>query len=286
MNLFIATSLILSVTLSLCSYGQVSTAIIENSLGTRSTALEKETEPSISRDISTSVSCVIDVLASPHHWDGSDAIMAGGVMLGLGGSFLLDDEMRSLAVRNQSSFNENVLVQIGNPYSTVLYVAPATVLLYFSGVAFENQWMRESGQMLGEALATIAIVQIPLSITIGRARPFFNEGNTSFKAFAGLDDDRASFFSGHSMVAFSLSTILSRQIDNPWVSVGLYSLAALGPWSRLYKDKHWFSDTFLGSALGVFVGNSIWKWHNEEDRSHLGVRIIPTGRGLSLVWVF
>jgi len=245
----------------------------------------QEDGKSVSHDISISVSCVIDVLASPLHWDGSDAILAGSTTLGLGGSFLLDDEMRDIAWRNQSNFNENVLVRIGHPYSTVLYVAPATVLLYFTGVASGNHWMRETGQMFGEALATIAIVQIPLSITIGRARPFFNEGNTSFKAFAGWNDDRASFFSGHSMVAFSLSTILSRQIDNPWASVGLYTLAALGPWARLYKDKHWFSDTFLGSALGVFVGNSIWKWHNKENESESGVRIIPNGRGLAVVWI-
>ncbi len=95
----------------------------------------------------------------------------------------------------------------------------------------------------------------------------------------------ASFFSGHSMIAFSFSTILSRQIDNTWASIGLYTLAALGPFARLYKDKHWFSDNVLGSVLGVFVGNSIWNWHHNNSET-ADVKIIPLPNSLSVVWVF
>ena len=261
-----------------CSYSQSVLAV--------SGQFEKETGPPVSSDISTSTRCVASVLTSPLHWDASDGLWAGGVALGLAGSALLDDEMRSLVRRNHSRFNDDVLVQIGHPYATVLYMGPSALAMYLSGVAFRNQWMRETGQMLVEAVATIGIIQLPLSITVGRARPFFNEGNASLKAFAGWNDDRASFFSGHSMVAFSFSAILSHQIDNEWASVGLYSLAALGPWARLYKDKHWFSDTFFGSALGVFVGNSIWKWHHTGDAMSANIKIVPTGQGALIAWVF
>ena len=240
---------------------------------------------SLSDDLSTSVACVGNVLTTPLRWSGKDALVAGSVVLGTAGAFLLDDEARDLSLRNHSAFAEDVLVEVGHTFSTVLYMGPSALALYFSGVALENQWMRETGQMLTEAVITAGIVQMPVSITVGRARPFFNEGNTSFRAFAGSNDDRASFFSGHSMIAFSFATILSKQIDNTWATIGLYTLATLGPYARLYKDRHWLSDTVLGSALGVFVGNSVWNWHKSESHSSADVRIIPSLNGVSLVWV-
>ncbi len=148
---------------------------------------------SLSNDISSSVQCIGNVLTLPLHWNGMDGIRAGSVIIGVAGSFLLDDEVRDLVLRNESRFNEDVLVRVGHPYSTVLYVGPAALVFYISGAVFENQWIRKTGQMLVEAVVTTGIIQIPLSITIGRARPFFNEGNTSFKLFAGTDDNRGVF---------------------------------------------------------------------------------------------
>lgn len=249
--------------------------------------LQNENEVSVSGDISSSAECIGDVLTSPFGWEGKDFILAGGVITAVAGSFLLDDEIRKLVLKNKSEFNENVSERAGHLYSTVLYVGPASLLFYFSGVAFENLWIRKTGQMLIEAVIITGIAQIPLSITTGRARPFFNEGNNSFKLFAGIDDNRASFFSGHSMIAFSFSTILSGQINNIWASFGLYSLAVLGPFSRMYKDKHWFSDSILGSALGYFVGQSILNWHKENDNiSDAHLNIYPMPSGLSFIWKF
>jgi membrane-associated phospholipid phosphatase len=241
---------------------------------------------SLSKDVSTSLQCIGSILTSPLGWNSLDGIKAGGVVIGVAGSFLLDDETRELVLRNKSRFNENVIVKIGHPYSTVLYVGPAALIFYLSGAVCENLWIRKTGQMLVEAVITTGVIQVPLSITIGRARPFYNEGNNSFKLFAGTDDNRASFFSGHSMIAFSFSTILSGQIDNVWASVGLYTLALLGPFARLYKDKHWFSDTVLGSALGIFVGNSILKWHQGKDDIGSKFNFIPLPNGISVSWIF
>jgi membrane-associated phospholipid phosphatase len=242
---------------------------------------------SFSDDISSSVHCIGDVLTAPLQWGSNDLIMSGIVITGVAGSFLLDDEIRNLVLKNKSSFNENVLERTGHLYSTVLYVGPAALIFYLSGAVFEDRWVRTTGQMLVEAVIITGIVQIPVGITTGRARPFFNEGNNSFKLFAGTDDNRASFFSGHSMIAFSFSTILAGQIDNTWASIGLYTLASLGPFSRLYKDKHWFSDSILGSALGVFAGKSILNWHRKnDDISGEEFNIIPLPGGVSITWKF
>jgi membrane-associated phospholipid phosphatase len=223
------------------------------------------------------------VLTSPLRWNGNDALVAGMFVAGTGGSFLLDDEVRTVMLRNRNPLND-ALKPIGNGYATVLYMGPAALLLWASGAVAGNDWMRETGNMLVTGVFAIGVIQIPVSITVGRARPFFNEGNASAKLFAGTNDDRASFFSGHSMVAFCFSTILSHQIDNTWATVGLYTLATMGPLARLYIDKHWFSDTVIGSALGTFVGETIWKWHAGKkttgDSGRLQFYPVPGGMGV------
>lgn len=241
--------------------------------------------PTIAHDIGISIRSMGYVLTSPLRWNRSDGLVACGFVLGSSAAFLLDEEVRSLALRNHSRFND-AITPVANGYATVFHVGPSALALYLLGVLIEDRWMRHTGQMLLEAVATIAVVQIPLSVTLGRARPFFEEGNTSFKLFDGWNDDRASFFSGHAMVAFSFSTILSRQIDNPWVSVGLYTLATMGSVSRIYKDRHWFSDTVVGSAMGLFVGTTIWKWHTGRNNEAGGVLITPVPGGLSAAWLF
>lgn len=241
--------------------------------------------PSVGDDIMESGRSLGHLLTSPLRWDGNDLLTAGVFFGGLGGSALLDDEARDLVLRNRSRLND-ALEPIGNGYATVLYMAPSALLLYISGAAFGSPWLRETGQMLIETSIAIGILQVPLSITLGRARPFLNEGNASFKLFAGKNDDRASFFSGHSMVSFGFSTILAHQIDNPWATVGLYTLAAMGPLARMYIDKHWLSDTFFGALMGVFVGNSIHSWHYPEEGGGSSFLLLPTLNGVSLTMRF
>jgi hypothetical protein len=229
---------------------------------------------------------VLHLLGSPLRWEMND-VVAAGLFLGLnGGAILLDDEVRTLVGRNHSSFND-ALKPVGNGYATVLYMGPAALGLYLAGVLVEDPWIRRTGQMLVETVLAIGVLQVPLSITVGRARPFLDEGNLSFKLFAGTSDDRASFFSGHSMVAFGFSTILSRQIDNPWATAGLYTLAALGPLSRMYIDKHWFSDVLFGSIMGVVVGNTIHDWHmRSESPDGASIMIVPAPGGIGVAGRF
>jgi membrane-associated phospholipid phosphatase len=240
---------------------------------------------SIWSDITTSVGCVGHVITSPLRWDGGDWTNAGVTTAGVAGSFLLDDEVRSLVARNHTTFSDNV-ADVGNTYASFQYVGPPAVVLYFSGAALHNKWMRDTGQMLIEAVVTTGAIEVPVGITVGRARPLLNEGSSAFKLFGGTNSNRASFFSGHSMIAFSFSTILSHQINNPWATAGLYALAVLGPYARVYKDKHWFSDTALGAVLGIAVGNSIWQFHHGPATEHCSLSIAPINGGLSLIWQF
>jgi hypothetical protein len=237
-------------------------------------------------DLAESARSLGSLLSAPLRWDANDLLIAGGFVTGVAGAYALDYDTRDLFQHNHSSLND-ALKPVANGYATVLYMGPSALAFYLTGAAIDNDWIRDTGQMLVEGVIATGIIQLPLSTVVGRARPFLNEGHASFRAFAGGNDDRASFFSGHSMIAFSFSTILSRQIDNLWATIGLYTLAASGPMARMYIDKHWLSDCFFGSAMGYIVGDAIHRWHsmrNGNDKA--GLLILPSPGGLSVVGWF
>jgi membrane-associated phospholipid phosphatase len=71
---------------------------------------------------------------------------------------------------------------------------------------------------------------------------------------------------GHNVAAFVLSTVISRNVEPTWLKAVAYIPAALTFVSRVYQDKHWTSDDFLGAVLGYFVATWVVDQH-ENDKS-------------------
>ena len=63
-------------------------------------------------------------------------------------------------------------------------------------------------------------------------------------------------------------------------TAGLYALAGVTAWSRVYHDNHWFSDTFLGAALGTSVGLAVSC--EKGEGSPVGLLIEPSLSGVRL----
>lgn len=241
--------------------------------------------PSFSSDVSRGLGSIGHVMTSPFRWSLRDAAYAGVFVVASAGCFLLDDEVRSIALKNNSVLNDN-LEKIGFNYGAPQYAGPGAVVVYLAGVVSGNEDIRQTGLMLTQMIVVTGLIQIPSKIIAGRARPETNEGNASFEAFNGIGQDHSSFFSGHSMIAFGFSTILARKIDHPAATVGLYALATLTPWARAYKDRHWFSDCFIGSTLGILAGNSLFDWNESHPAFSNNFHILPTGNGLAVSVTF
>ncbi len=238
---------------------------------------------SVGSDITTLTGSVGKVLSSPFHWESKDFYYAGGFLLISAGSFLLDDEIRKVFLNNRNKTFDN-LEPVGYAYGAPLNEFSGALLIYLSGVASDNNWLRNTGLMLIETIVAIGIVQIPTRIIFGRARPYTGYGNSSFNFFKGLEQDRASFISGHAAIAFGISNILAHQIDHPVAKAGLFGLAALTPLARLYADRHWSSDVFIGTALGILISNTIINFHEETTNSKNKFSIIPALNGISFCY--
>lgn len=226
---------------------------------------------------------ITDVLSSPLNWKTNDIYSAGGFLVLSAGSFLLDDEVRNVFLKNRNSTFDK-LEPVGYAYGSPVYTIPGSILFYLTGAVTKNDWIRDTGLMLTETLVAVGIIQIPSRIILGRSRPYTKEGNASFKFLKGLSQVRASFISGHAAIAFGISNILSHQIDNPLAAIGLYGLASITPLSRLYADKHWFSDVFIGTALGIIISNSIIDFNEKKSNRNRKFSFTPTLNGVSFIY--
>jgi membrane-associated phospholipid phosphatase len=220
----------------------------------------------------------IKTFASPFHYNTKDAIIAGAVLTTTALLFTIDDESRSYFKKQSSSFNDN-LKDVGNFYGTIYPTIITSGGLYAVGIFLENDNIRVTGRMVFESVAIAGLLNVVTKSVLGRHRPYTNDGSTKFEG-PTLNADYLSLPSGHAVVAFAFSTTLANRIHNTYASIGLYSLAGITALARIYDDKHWASDVFLGSAIGYFVGDFISGKKNKETAYH----IYPTLNGLKLVY--
>jgi membrane-associated phospholipid phosphatase len=136
-------------------------------------------------------------------------------------------------------------------------------------------------------LAAASILDWTIKLVSGRARPSTDESSGSFHPLS-LKNSYWSFPSGHAVASFAVATAIADQTKSPVVDVLVYSLAALAGISRIYEDKHWASDVFIGSALGYFVGRKICDLNRAEKGSavSLGLDCAGNRRALTLKVAF
>jgi undecaprenyl-diphosphatase len=108
--------------------------------------------------------------------------------------------------------------------------------------AFGNDKMYETGKMASAGFLESGLLAFAIKETVRRERPLNK-------------NDKNSFPSGHSTVAFTLATIVSHQY--PKLSVPLYLTAIGTGFSRVYLGKHYPSDVLAGAVLGTLIGIQI-----------------------------
>jgi hypothetical protein len=227
------------------------------------------------------------VFSAPVRWEGSDWLKFGGALTLTGAAALLDDEELNLMDRNRNSLNdhlEEIFVRYGET-GLILALAGGS---YVAGLLAHHTWLRETGLLIGTSILVAGTVSTVMKVVVGRARPYMELGNHYFKPLTFTNEDYLSFPSGHTLVAFTTSTVLARQIGNPWATAGLYAAATMTALSRTYSRNHWLSDVVFGGIMSTVISNSIVSWYEgeREKSSPVGLNIDPMPGGISVIVFF
>ncbi len=224
------------------------------------------------------------VFTAPLRWGSADWLKAGGVFAISGASSLLDDGTARLMDRNRTPANDEIqkiAVEYGDGY-VIFGVFGAG---YLAGLYLDCPWLRETAMLTATAVLISGTISTVTKVVVGRARPYAGLGNWRFKPFS-LPDQYHAFPSGHTMAAFSVSTVLSDRIGNGWATAGLYAAAATSAFSRSYSREHWLSDIVFAALYSSAVAHSLVGWYEGEQSSNMGIRFESAPGGIAVVYRF
>jgi membrane-associated phospholipid phosphatase len=185
---------------------------------------------------------------------GQDLIPTAAVLGTTAGLFYVDP-IEARYFRRTTTFNTFRTIMNGNAASIGMGATAAS--LYAIGRIRKDSKMQHTALLAGEAMADAALVQTVLKDATMRLRPvsypasgWFVTSSSPTKYIRG----NGSFPSGHSMVAFSVATIIARRYRNHrWVPYAAYGAASLVGFSRLTLNVHFLSDVVMGGALGYTI---------------------------------
>lgn len=162
--------------------------------------------------------------------------------------------------------------EVATPGSTIIGVS-----LYGIGRLTGNERMADLGLHGTEALAIGAGLGWLGKGLFGRERPFveLNPNDYRFGRGFGGKTEYMSFPSGHTIAAFAAAAAVTSETGRWWpdarwaIGTVLYSGAALAGVSRMYNNRHWASDVFMGAAIGTLSGLKVVRYHHSHPNNDL-----------------
>jgi len=249
--------------------------------------LQTDLTPVPQNDLSIFLDDGLTLAKAPFNFSSTDWLKTSAFVLATGLAFSLDPKIKSSVNNHQSPFMDNI-TGFGEKYGIISYAGAFAGGIYLTGKILCDKEISTTGRMLVESVLYSGLAVLLIKYTVGRSRPYANEGPNNFFDHT-FTEQNVSFPSGHTAMAFSVSTILARRINNTYASIALYGLAGFTGYQRIYDNKHWFSDVFVGAALGYFIGTSIAdseeKLSNENtiiDNLNIMPSVSSSGFGLSL----
>ena len=220
-----------------------------------------------------------DMATSFFQFDHSTQVGLVGSAASIGAGYSVDYNIKNFAGRNHSDFNDN-LFSIDKVYGSG-YTLIGIGGLYGYGILFNNEGVRKLGLQTIEAVGYAGLITTVIKSIVGRSRPYTNEGKHHFRPF-NVHAAYTSFPSGHSTVAFAVSTVLANNTDNTYLKILCYSASTLVVASRIYHNAHWFSDTITGSLIGYFVGDFVSKHDlgNKSGNKNYSFYLTPNSVGV------
>jgi hypothetical protein len=240
-------------------------------------AQEERSSDIFRRDATESWQNAKEIYSSPVRYGGSQWLWVTGVISVTAVSTRLDEPLREWSLSHPNK-TASTIFSVGELYGNPITAGVIGGGLYLGGLSSKDDPTRLAGRAVLESVLYATVVTQILKMTIGRNRPFANRGSKDIHGLSWTNE-RWSFPSGHSTIAFATSTALATRLKNPVSTVGLVLLALMTNFNRIYDDKHWLSDTVLGSAIGITIGLAVGKQIDDDlaprPSSQVSVQVQP-----------
>jgi hypothetical protein len=239
-------------------------------------------------DAKTALEDGLSFWSAPVRFSGRNWIITGGTAAGAIGVISADDYLCSVFSTETEEELPHSVWESATYYGDLRYASIFSAGMYAVGLVSGDRDIRVTGRLVLESLVLSGSAVLALRYMTGRTGPGPKGDSWDFKGFQ-WDAERQAFPSGHTMVAFALSTVLAEQIDHPLARIGLYGIASLAAYSRVRFDQHWTSDVLVGGALGIAAGLYVISREREREGQsgkHGGLSIMPTAGGLCVQYTF
>lgn len=209
-------------------------------------------------DLKQGVKSVGYSFSRPFHWKKKDFTTLGTVILGSFALSTIDDEGSTFFVRNEQDVPD-LFQEVGTRFGKPQIYFIVNASLYGFGLFTKNEKLRKTSVLIISSSFTTGIIQSLSKTAFGRARPGSGYKSNEFR-FWSNEAAFHSFPSGHTVLSVTMAHAIVKQFDNTWSKVGVYTLGAIAPVSRLFAGAHWLTDVGLATVLSIVVVDSIDKF--------------------------
>lgn len=223
-----------------------------------------------------------DIIISPARWNKYQWIAIGSVV-GLTALLMTQDaNIERVVQHNQNKVLTSASVNGLERLGSGVYSLPALAVMYTVGAIVKDDKARYTALKGVEAYVIGFLADNLMKQLTQRHRPLIDPPNPNIWAGPFSLTINSSFPSGHSTNIFAIATVIATAYTKTiWVPVLCYTLAGLTAASRVYQNDHWFSDVFVGAALGFAIGRTIMNNHIKK------LKVLPishVGTGVMLVY--
>ncbi|GGD05852.1 phosphatase PAP2 family protein [Hyunsoonleella pacifica] len=212
----------------------------------------------LKHDFKYTIKSVSHSFTRPIHWKRKDFEKLGAILIGTAALSTLDNETNRFFNKNEKGFPKPVRDfgwYFGSPQNYFM----ANAGLYGFGLFTKNEKIRKTSVLIISSSITTGFIQTILKNGVGRARPNSGFDSLDFEPFSSKPSHH-SFPSGHTILSITMAHAIAKQFDNTWAKIGIYSIGAIPPISRLVDGAHWLTDIAFSTALSVIIVNSIDKF--------------------------
>lgn len=214
----------------------------------------------------------------PLEWDKKSFLTFSAIGIGTIISMTYDNEILHKIQDIKLTDNKKVLSisnTLGQEFPPIFALGVTSL-----GFATGDEKIKNLGYELIESYLITGNIVITAKYAFGRARPYKNRGSNNFNPFYTLNNDYASFPSGHVAGIFSILWILSARTNNNYYKSLILLPGFLTANERMYDNKHWFSDVFASFWLSYFIADYI------VDRNNKSIKFTTSPSGFGIKFNF